>query len=80
MTQRDRDRLVVLKKAQNKLIGQGQAARELDITSRQVRRLLQRLKRDGDESVIHKLRGRSSNRKTGVKIREEAVRVLSQDV
>lgn len=80
MTQRDRDRLVVLKKAQNKLIGQGQAARELDITSRQVRRLLQRLKIDGDQAVIHKLRGRSSNRKTGVKIREEAVRILSQDV
>jgi hypothetical protein len=80
MTQRDRDRLVVLKKAQKKLIGQGQAARELDITSRQVRRLLQRLNREGDQAVIHKLRGRSSNRKTGVKIREEAVRILSQDV
>jgi hypothetical protein len=80
MTQRDRDRLVVLKKAQKKLIGQGQAGRELGITARQVRRLLQRLKRDGDRAVIHKLRGRNSNRKTGVKIREAAVRILSQEV
>ena len=53
MTQRDRDRLVVLKKAQKKLIGQGQAARELGITARQVRRLLRRLKKDGDKAVIH---------------------------
>ena len=30
MTQRDRDRLVVLKKAQKKLIKQSQAAKELD--------------------------------------------------
>ena len=45
MTQRDRDRLVVLRKAEKKLIGQGQAARELGVTSRQIRRLLRRLKR-----------------------------------
>jgi hypothetical protein len=33
MTQRDRDRLVVRKKAQKKLIRQGQAASELGVTS-----------------------------------------------
>jgi hypothetical protein len=55
MTQRDRDRLVVLKKAQKKLMGQRQAGREPDITARQVRRLWQRLKREGDRAVIHKL-------------------------
>jgi hypothetical protein len=40
MTQRDRDRLVVLKKALKKLITQSHAAQELDLTERQVRRLL----------------------------------------
>jgi biotin operon repressor len=80
MTQQDRDRLVVLRKAEKKLIGQGQAARELGITSRQIRRLLQRLKKDGDRAVIHKLRGRPSNRRTGVKTREKIVRVLSEEV
>ena len=79
MTQQDRDRLVVLRKAEKKLIGQGQAARELGITSRQVRRLLQRLKEDGDKAVIHKLRGRPSNRRTSVKTREKIVRVLSEE-
>ena len=43
MTQRDRDWLVVLKKAQNKLITQKQAAREQQLTERQVRRLVKRL-------------------------------------
>ena len=80
MTQRDRDRLVVLKKAQKKLIGQGQAARELGITARQVRRLLRRLKNDGDKAVIHQLRGRTSNRKTDEKVRGKAIRILSQEV
>ena len=80
MTQQDRDRLVVLRKAEKKLIGQGQAARELGVTSRQIRRLLQRLKKDGDKAVIHKLRGRLSNRKTGGKTREKVIRILSEEV
>src|SRR5437588_3321434 len=80
MTQRDRDRLVVLRKAQKKLITQEQAAGELGITPRQVRRLLCRLKGEGDKAVIHKLRGRQSNRKTDRKTREKIVRILSGEV
>jgi DNA-directed RNA polymerase specialized sigma subunit len=40
MTQAERDRLVALKKAKKKLITQKQAAHELGITERHVRRLL----------------------------------------
>jgi transposase len=80
MTQRDRDRLVVLKKAHKKLITQRQAAEELGITERHVRRLLARLKEVGDRAVIHGLRGRSSNRKLSAEVREKVVRILSQEV
>jgi hypothetical protein len=80
MTQRDRDRLVVLKKAQKKLITQSQAATELDISERHVRRLLLRLREAGDKSVIHGLRGRESNRKLNAEFREKAVRILSGEV
>jgi hypothetical protein len=37
MSQRDSDRLVLPRKTERKLIGQGQAAKELGITTRQVR-------------------------------------------
>jgi hypothetical protein len=80
MTQRDRDRLVVLKKAQKSLITQQQTAGELGITPRQVRRLLRRLRKEGDKAVIHKLRGQQSNRKTDAKTREKIVRILSGEV
>ena len=80
MTQRDRDRLVVLKKAQKKLITQQQAAAELGMTARQVRRMLRRLKKEGDKAVIHKLRGQPSNRKTDEKTREKIVRILSGEL
>jgi transposase len=80
MTQRERDRLVVLKKAVKKLIKQSQAARELGITARQLRRLLRRLKEKGDKVVIHGLRGRPSHRKRSAAEREKIVRILSQEV
>ena len=44
MTQHERDRLVVLKKTLKKHIKQSQAAAELGISARQVRRLLQGLR------------------------------------
>ncbi len=79
MTQHERDRLVVLKKAQKKLITQRQAAEELQRSERQVRRLLARLKEVGDRAVVHGLRGRPSNRRLSEESREKAVRILSQE-
>ena len=75
MTQRERDRLVVLKKAQKKLITQRQAAAELQLNERQIRRLLVRLKEVGDRAVVHGLRERRSNRRLSEETRESAVRI-----
>ena len=80
MTQRDRDRLVVLNKAFKGLITQRQAAAELDLTDRQIRRLLVRMKEVGDRAVIHGLRGRASNRKLSEDTRSQAITVLSREV
>ena len=80
MSQKDRDRLVVLKQAQKRQITQRQAAEQLGCTERHVRRLLQKLKGEGDKAVIHGLRGRASNRKRSVAEREAIVRILSQEV
>jgi transposase len=80
MTQRDRDRLVVLKKAKKKLIKQSQAAKEMDISPRQVRRLLRRLREQGDAAAVHALRGRQSNRRVSEETRQKVVLVLSQQV
>jgi biotin operon repressor len=77
MTQTDRDRLVALKKAKKKLISQAEAAKELDLSVRQVQRLLGALKDRGDRAVVHGLRGRASNRKIEASIRAEAVKILS---
>jgi len=80
MTQRERDRLVVLKKALKKQIKQSQAAQELGLSARQVKRLLRGLRVEGDKAVIHHLRGRASQRKISVERREQIVRILSREV
>src|SRR5258708_18553361 len=78
MNQADRDRLVSLKKAKKKLITQKEAAEELGISEREVRRLLSKLKKCGDKAVVHALRGQPSNRKIDEKIQQQAVQILSQ--
>jgi transposase len=80
MTQADRDRLVALKKVKKKLITQREAAAELGLSIRQVKRLLYALKKRGDKAVVHGLRGRPSNRRIEKDVEQKAVKVLSMPV
>ena len=80
MTQAERDRLVALKKAKKKLITQKQAAEEIGVTERQVRRLLRKLRRKGDRAAIHELRGQASNRKLPAEMEQRAMTALSDPV
>jgi transposase len=80
MTQKERDRLVALKKAKKRLITQKQAAAEIGVSERQVRRLLRSLKDRGDRAVLHASRGRASNNKIGNEQQEQAIAILSQEV
>jgi transposase len=80
MTQADRDRLVTLKKAKKRLITQREAAEELGLSIRQVKRLLYALKKRGDKAVVHGLRGKPSNRRIPTSTEQEAVKILSAEV
>jgi hypothetical protein len=61
MSQRERDRLVMVKSVIDKQRTQVEAARLMGLSARQVRRLQRRLEVDGDRAVVHQLRGRPSN-------------------
>jgi transposase len=80
MAQAERDRLVALKKAKKKLITQKQAAEDLGITERHVRRLLRALKKRGDQAVVHALRGMPSKRKISEETEQKAMGILSRPV
>ena len=80
MTQADRDRLVTLRKAKKRLITQREAAEELGVSVRHVKRMLYAFKKRGDKVVVHGLRGKASNRKFAETIEREAVKTLSAPV
>jgi len=80
MTKAERDRLGVLRKAKRGLITQREAAVELDVSIRHVKRLVRGLKEQGDKCVIHGLRGRPSPRRIGEDERRHAVEILSTEV
>jgi transposase len=80
MTQKERDRLVALQKTKNGLIRQRQAATEIGVSERQVRRMLRTLRQRGDQAILHGGRGKPSNRKIADEKREKAIEILSQDL
>ena len=63
LSQRERDRMRVLHEMKQGHLTQMEAARRLQLSDRQVRRLLLRIGKYGDQAVVHGLRGRPSNRK-----------------
>ena len=63
MSQRERDRLKVLHEAEKGHLTQKQAGVQLKVSERWVRKLVSRLRKEGDGGILHRLRGRASKRK-----------------
>jgi hypothetical protein len=78
LSQTERDRLKVLHEVEEGHLRQVEAARQLQRSDRQVRRLLQRVQAEGDRGVVHRLRGQPSNRKIAEPIQQRALRRLRQ--
>jgi DNA-binding Lrp family transcriptional regulator len=79
MSQKERDRLKVLQEARKRQITQREAAKQIGVTERWVRKLLAKIRKEGDRAVVHGLRGRSSNRKIGEEVREEVVGIVKRE-
>lgn len=79
MSQKERDRLKVLQEAKKRAITQKEAAEQMGVTPRWVRKLLARMRRQGDRAVIHGLRGRSSNRKIPEAERARAIHLVEKE-
>lgn len=75
---KERERLKVLQQVEERRLKQVEAARRLRLTDRQVRRLQARLRSEGDGGIVHRLRGRPSNRKIADLLRQRALRELGQ--
>jgi transposase len=72
-SQEGRDWLDWLKRARDGKITQREAAERMGVSERWVRKLLVRMRKQGDAVVVHRLRGRASNRKLAAKTQKQAL-------
>jgi transposase len=78
MSAKEWDRLKVLHEVRKRHITQKQAAAELGLSVRWVRKLLIRLRARGDSALRHGLRGRPSNRKTPEAVKRRALELYRE--
>lgn len=79
MSQRERDVLQVLQQVLGGTLTQAEAARLLRLSTRQVRRLRRRLEAQGDQAVVHRLRGQPSNRRIDPAQRRKILEAYRRD-
>src|SRR3954447_20501935 len=78
MSQEERDKLEWLKRTRDKIISQREAAEKIGVSDRWIRKLLKRMKWQGDGVAIHGLRGRASTRKIEAAVRDQAIEILKR--
>ena len=76
MRAKERDRLKVLPEVQRGQLTQRGAGEQLGVTDRWVRKLLVRMKQEGDRGVVHRLRGRVSNRRLPDRVRARVLKLV----
>lgn len=78
MSAKERDRLPVIRAVDAGQLTHKQAAVQLGISPRQVSRSLRRYRAEGDAGLIHRSRGRPSNRRIDPEVKERAIALLKE--
>src|SRR3989338_8208657 len=73
VSQRELKRLHIIQKVLNEKLSQVEASEVLLISSRQIRRLVKEVRKEGDRGIAHKSRGKASNRAIAREIKEKAI-------
>jgi len=79
MSYQELDRLEVLKLIEGKRINQSQGAKQLALSTRQLRRIQLRYKKDGAKGLISKHRGRVSNNKFSDEFKQEIATLIKEN-
>lgn len=74
----ERDRLVVLRQVKQGALRQRAAAEQLGLSRRWVKKLMGRLRAEGDQGLAHRLRARPSNNGHGAAVREQALALIGE--
>ncbi len=77
-SQEELKRLHMIRKVLERAIKQVRAAEILSLSCRQLRRLVKRVKGEGERGVVHKSRGKPSNRRIDDKVKARAIKVYQE--
>src|SRR5215475_2163281 len=78
MRPREWKRLHLIHQALEKKINQKQAAELAGLSTRQMRRLMKRVREEGDRGIWHRRRGQPSNRRFSDQVRQKALRLFER--
>lgn len=78
MSQRDDDSLALIKQLSDGRLSASDVAERLDLSRRQVFRLLHRYRASGDGGLIHRLKGRPSNHGYPKELRDQVIKLYWQ--
>lgn len=78
MRHKELKRIHLIHKVLEGEITQGKAAELASLSERQVRRIVKRIREEGDKGIVHKRRGKESSRKTHHKLKERIVSLYRQ--
>lgn len=73
--QRELKRLHVIHKVLDETLKQVEAAEILSLSDRQIRRIIKRIRVEGDIGIVHKARGKPSNRELPKKIKDKVIKL-----
>ena len=77
MSQRELRRLHVVHKVLDKKLKQTEVIDIIGLSDRQIRRVVKRVREEGDKGIVHRLRGRASNRAIPKKIKDRVICLYS---
>jgi hypothetical protein len=75
MSRRETKRLHIIHQALDKRITQKTAAELVGLSSRQLRRILKRVREEGDDGISHRSRGKASNRRFSPKVKDKVLKL-----
>ena len=72
-------RLKIIHEAIEKHITQKTAASIIGVTERQVQRIIKAVREEGDKGIIHRSRGKASNRRISEKIKDKVLKLYKKN-
>ena len=76
LSHKELDRLSLIKVVTQGYITQLQAAEQLKLSTRQIKRLVRKYRHEGDRGLISKRRGKPSNNRISAKTRQQSLRLI----